>query len=155
MNMVGAIVPRAGDAEFDTAMGQALGALAEMGLTSVHSMDSARGFASLQRLHAKDRLPLRITYNLPLADLHHAERMGVRSGWGDDWLRFWGVKAFLDGSLGSRTAEMPRRVGHRPAHAGRPRRYDRPLRARRAQRVPPRDRRRRGSSSARRAGSTA
>ncbi|HMH60355.1 MAG TPA: amidohydrolase family protein, partial [Bradyrhizobium sp.] len=38
--------------------------------------------------------------------LHHAERMGVRSGWGDEWLRFWGVKAFLDGSLGSRTAEM-------------------------------------------------
>jgi hypothetical protein len=32
--------------------------------------------------------------------------MGVRSGWGDEWLRFWGVKAFLDGSLGSRTAEM-------------------------------------------------
>jgi len=106
MAIVGAIVPRAGDAEFDTAMAQALGALAQMGVTSVHSMDTARGFASLQRLHAKDRLPLRITYNLPLADLHHAERMGVRSGWGDDWLRFWGVKAFLDGSLGSRTAEM-------------------------------------------------
>jgi predicted amidohydrolase YtcJ len=32
--------------------------------------------------------------------------MGVRSGWGDEWLRIWGVKAFLDGSLGSRTAEM-------------------------------------------------
>jgi predicted amidohydrolase YtcJ len=32
--------------------------------------------------------------------------MGVRSGWGDAWLRIWGVKAFLDGSLGSRTAEM-------------------------------------------------
>jgi predicted amidohydrolase YtcJ len=30
----------------------------------------------------------------------------VRSGWGDEWLRIWGVKAFLDGSLGSRTAEM-------------------------------------------------
>jgi len=51
-------------------------------------------------------LPIRVTYNLPLADLHHAERLGVRSGWGDDWLRIWGVKAFLDGSLGSRTAEM-------------------------------------------------
>ncbi|TMD01113.1 MAG: hypothetical protein E6J05_02250 [Chloroflexi bacterium] len=34
------------------------------------------------------------------------EPTGVRSGWGDDWLRIWGVKAFLDGSLGSRTAEM-------------------------------------------------
>jgi predicted amidohydrolase YtcJ len=32
--------------------------------------------------------------------------MGVRSGWGDPWLRIWGVKAFIDGSLGSRTAEM-------------------------------------------------
>jgi predicted amidohydrolase YtcJ len=69
-------------------------------------MDSAHGFASLQRLHSAERLPVRVTYNLPLADLHHAERLGVRSGWGDEWLRIWGVKAFLDGSLGSRTAEM-------------------------------------------------
>jgi len=100
------ILPRPEEADFDSAMRQALEALAAMGVTSVHSMDTARGFASLQRLHSKDRLPVRVTYNLPLADLHHAERMGVRSGWGDEWLRFWGVKAFLDGSLGSRTAEM-------------------------------------------------
>src|SRR5258708_14724398 len=69
-------------------------------------MDTAPGFGSFQRLHARGKLPLRITYNLPLADLRHAERMGVRSGWGDPWLRIWGAKAFLDGSLGSRTAEM-------------------------------------------------
>ena len=106
MLAVQGILPRAGDAEFDAAMAQALGGLAELGVTSVHSMDSAHGFASLQRLQAADRLPVRVTYNLPLADLHHAERLGVRSGWGDDWLRIWGVKAFLDGSLGSRTAEM-------------------------------------------------
>jgi predicted amidohydrolase YtcJ len=106
MQAVSAILPRSTDAELDAAMAQALSALAELGVTSVHSMDSARGFASLQRLHSNDQLPIRVTYNLPLADLHHAERMGVRSGWGDDWLRIWGVKAFLDGSLGSRTAEM-------------------------------------------------
>jgi predicted amidohydrolase YtcJ len=106
MEAVSTIVPRATDADLDEAMAQALAALAELGITSVHSMDGARGFASLQRLHSKDRLPVRVTYNLPLADLHHAERMGVRSGWGDEWLRIWGVKAFLDGSLGSRTAEM-------------------------------------------------
>jgi predicted amidohydrolase YtcJ len=69
-------------------------------------MDGARGFGSFQRLHALGKLPLRVTYNLPLADLPHAERMGIRSGWGDPMLRIWGVKAFLDGSLGSRTAEM-------------------------------------------------
>jgi predicted amidohydrolase YtcJ len=106
MHVVSAVVPRATEADLDAAMAQVLAALAELGLASVHAMDSARGFASLQRLKAKDRLPVRVTYNLPLADLHSAERLGVRSGWGDEWLRIWGVKAFLDGSLGSRTAEM-------------------------------------------------
>ncbi len=106
MELVAANMPRATDRDFDAAMTRALAALARLGLTSVHSMDSARGFASFQRLHARGKLPLRITYNLPIADLHHAERIGVRSGWGDPWLRIWGVKAFLDGSLGSRTAEM-------------------------------------------------
>jgi predicted amidohydrolase YtcJ len=106
MQLVAAIVPRASDVDLDAAMARSLAALARLGLTSVHSMDTARGFGSFQRLHARGKLPLRITYNLPLADLRHAERIGVRSGWGDPWLRIWGVKAFLDGSLGSRTAEM-------------------------------------------------
>ena len=66
----------------------------------------SRGFRSLQRLHAAGRLPLRVTWNFPAAELAAAERIGIRSGWGDDTLRIWGVKAFLDGSLGSRTAEM-------------------------------------------------
>jgi predicted amidohydrolase YtcJ len=69
-------------------------------------MDRAQEFGALQRLREAGRLPVRVTYNLPYADLRHAERMGVRSGWGDAWLRIWGVKAFLDGSLGTRTAEM-------------------------------------------------
>lgn len=106
MQMVFRAVPKAGGDEFDAAMESALADLAKMGVTAVHAMDSARGLASLQRLHAKGKLSVRVTYNLPLDDLRHAERMGIRSGWGDPWLRIWGVKAFLDGSLGSRTAEM-------------------------------------------------
>jgi predicted amidohydrolase YtcJ len=103
---VAAIVPRAADSDFDVAMAGALADLARLGVTGVHSMDRARGFGALQRLHVKGALKIRVTYNLPVADLPHAERMGVRSGWGGPWLRIWGVKAFLDGSLGSRTAEM-------------------------------------------------
>jgi len=106
MDLLASIVPVPDDAAFDSAVSRALADLARFGLTGVHSMDSVRGFGSLQRLRSKGKLPLRVTYNLPLADLHHAERIGVRSGWGDPWLRIWGVKAFLDGSLGSRTAEM-------------------------------------------------
>ena len=106
IHAVARLIPEPKEADLDRAMAGALKGLARFGLTAVHSMDSAPGFASLQRLHAKGRLPIRVTYNLPLPDLAHAERMGVRSGWGDEWLRIWGVKAFLDGSLGSRTAEM-------------------------------------------------
>ena len=106
MQLVASVLPAPNDAEMDAAMGQALTELAQLGVTGVHSMDGARGLGSLQRLRARGRLPVRVTFNLPFADLPYAERMGVRSGWGDPWLRIWGVKAFLDGSLGSRTAEM-------------------------------------------------
>lgn len=106
LDLVRRLVPEPGAAELDRGLQAALGDLARLGLTSVHSMDGARELAALQRLHERGRLPLRVTYNLPYADLAHAERLGIRSGWGDGQLRVWGVKAFLDGSLGSRTAEM-------------------------------------------------
>jgi predicted amidohydrolase YtcJ len=106
MHLVDHLLPPPADAQLDDAMARTLSELAGLGLTAVHSMDSSRGFASWQRLRAQGRLPIRITYNLPLTDLPYAERMGIRSGWGDDRIRMWGVKAFLDGSLGSRTAEM-------------------------------------------------
>ena len=106
IELVRRVVPEPADAELDRGMAGALRDLARLGLTSVHSMDRAREFGSLQRLREAAALPVRVTYNLPYADLQHAERIGARSGWGDGWLRIWGVKAFLDGSLGSRTAEM-------------------------------------------------
>ena len=106
MQLVWRKLPRETDPDFDAAMTKVLDDLSRVGLVAVHSMDSARGFASLQRLRAKGELPVRVTYNIPVADLPYAERIGMRSGWGDPSLRVWGVKAFLDGSLGSRTAEM-------------------------------------------------
>jgi predicted amidohydrolase YtcJ len=100
------VVPEPSDEAFDRGLLGALRALAAKGVTSVHTMDTPRAFRSFQRLHSAGRLPLRVTWNFPASELAAAERIGIRSGWGDDTLRVWGVKAFLDGSLGSRTAEM-------------------------------------------------
>jgi predicted amidohydrolase YtcJ len=100
------LVPEPVDAAFDHGMLGALRALAAKGITSVHTMDTSRAFRSFQRLHGEGRLPIRVTWNFPASELAAAERIGIRSGWGDETLRIWGVKAFLDGSLGSRTAEM-------------------------------------------------
>jgi hypothetical protein len=63
-------------------------------------------FAGLQRLHRNGSLPIRVVWNLPVDEFDAALSLGVSSGFGDSWLRVWGVKVFLDGSLGSRTAEM-------------------------------------------------
>lgn len=99
-------LPRPDARRLDEAMAAVLRGLARLGLTSVHSMDPSTTFASLSRLHGRRPLPVRVSWNLPAQRLEHAERLGLRAGLGDDHLRIWGVKAFLDGSLGSRTAEM-------------------------------------------------
>ena len=100
------LVPRPTPERLDGAMNAVLRDLGRLGLTSVHSMDAPAAFASLSRLHARRPLPVRVTWNLPASRVEHAERLGLRAGLGDGRLRIWGVKAFLDGSLGSRTAEM-------------------------------------------------
>jgi predicted amidohydrolase YtcJ len=99
-------VPTLGDDQFDTALLAVLDRLACDGLTMVHTMDGPRLFSALERIHGQRRLPIRVVWNLPVGLLPEAERLGISSGFGDEWLRIWGVKAFLDGSLGSRTAEM-------------------------------------------------
>ena len=98
--------PPLSDSDLDAALLSVLQGLARLGLTAVHTMDGPALFRSLQRLHRDRRLPIRVVWNLPVDLLGAAETMGLTSGFGDPWLRVWGVKTFLDGSLGSRTAEM-------------------------------------------------
>ncbi len=43
---------------------------------------------------------------IPLEDLQPAVDVGLRSGFGDDFLRIGGVKLFSDGALGPQTAAM-------------------------------------------------
>ena len=51
-------------------------------------------------------LRLRVLFHPPVDSLPSLIERGVRSGVGSAWLRVGGVKLFLDGSLGSRTAWM-------------------------------------------------
>ncbi len=105
-NLVQGRAPQPSDADLDAALAAVLDDLARNGLTAVHTMDRPPLFRSLQRLHRQRGLPIRVVWNLPVDRLAAAEAMGLASGFGDRWLRVWGVKVFLDGSLGSRTAEM-------------------------------------------------
>jgi predicted amidohydrolase YtcJ len=76
-----------------------------MGLTGVHSVE-VTGLEDFTALAEDGALRLRVLQAIPLFRLESAIDVGLRSGFGGDWLRIGGVKMFLDGALGSRTAWM-------------------------------------------------
>ena len=75
-------------------------------MTGIHDFQRDGGLAGWQRLHADRRLTLRVWASLPAERLDAIIALGLRSGLGDEWLRIGPVKAFADGTLGSRTAPM-------------------------------------------------
>lgn len=106
MELVGNIVPQPGIPALADAIQKAQPVLWRMGLTGVHDFDRRACFMALQLLRARGDLKLRVVKNIPVEDLDHAAALGLRSGFGDDWLRIGSIKAFMDGALGPRTAAM-------------------------------------------------
>jgi hypothetical protein len=77
------------------------------GVTAVHDKDGWVGAPEIfQRVHERDGLTLRVWQSLPWKKLPELEALGLRSGFGDDYLRLGYLKVFMDGTLGSQTAWM-------------------------------------------------
>ena len=75
------------------------------GVVSVHDKDGWLGALRVfQRLRTEGVLTLRVWQSLPHVLVDQLEEIGIASGLGDDLLRVGYIKAFLDGTLGSRTA---------------------------------------------------
>jgi hypothetical protein len=89
-----------------------------MGITGIHDFDYRTSFMALQMLHQNHDLKLRVTKSVPVGLLDHANALGLRSGFGDDWLRIGSVKAFMDGALGPRTAAMLQPYANEPENRG-------------------------------------
>ncbi len=100
-------IPAPPPGERRRALALALHEAAAHGITSVQDYSGWESFLDLERLQAEGALPVRVRawldFRLPLSTLqaqraHHAP--------GDAWLATGMLKAFLDGSLGSRTAAL-------------------------------------------------
>ncbi len=83
----------------------------ELGITGIHdcgSWQSVRdeSLSDYQEMIGRDELGVRVFMMLSRANLDEAIKMGLRSGFGDSYLRVGNVKLFCDGTLGSQTAEM-------------------------------------------------
>lgn len=106
MSLAEKIIPEPSVEANAEAISRAQPILWRMGLTGVHDFDRRASFMALQQLHAQGKLKLRVIKSIPLEELDHAVQLGLRTGFGNDWLRLGPVKAFMDGALGLRTAAM-------------------------------------------------
>jgi predicted amidohydrolase YtcJ len=99
-------LPTATDAEALAAVDAGQRAAHALGVTGIHDLERAGGFGLWQRLHADRRQTLRVHAAQHADAIDAVLATGLRTGFGDDLLRIGPVKAFLDGTLGSRTARV-------------------------------------------------
>ncbi len=90
----------------DEALREAQGEAHRLGVTGIHDVEDERAWAAFRSLEEAGDLRLRVLFHPPVVALPDLVRRGQRSGTGTRWLGMGGVKLFLDGSLGSRTAWM-------------------------------------------------
>jgi predicted amidohydrolase YtcJ len=90
----------------DAALLEAQAEAHRFGVTGIHDVESMQVLQAFQRLEAAGALRLRVLFHPPASSLSGLISRGIRSGQGTEWLAIGGVKLFLDGSLGSRTAWM-------------------------------------------------
>ena len=118
MDLVSQIIPQATAAEVAAAMRDAIPLAHRAGLIGVHDFDGARAFQAWQILRERGELSLRVSKTIPVTLQEHAIALGLRSGFGDDWLRINSVKTFADGALGPRTALMIEPYEGEPGNRG-------------------------------------
>ncbi|MCQ3937177.1 MAG: amidohydrolase [Chloroflexi bacterium] len=106
MALVHAAVPEPAVGEIEAAIEKAQSVLWQMGVTGIHDFDRRESFMALQSLRARNKLKLRVCKNIPVESVQQANDLGLRTGFGDEWLWIGSVKAFMDGALGPRTAAM-------------------------------------------------
>lgn len=103
--MIGRVVPEPTPADRDSALARALHYAASLGLTGTsHMFASFADLASYRRLERAGVLTLRAFLYLPLPSWRDVTDTIAATGVGDDWVHIAGLKGFMDGSAGSRTA---------------------------------------------------
>jgi len=128
-DLVAKVIPHPSESEMEEALRAALKEAARVGLTSIHditvSPEAWNGnftgeIELLRRAELEGWLTCRIYAITPIANWKNLEQAGVSHDMGSDFLEMGAVKAFADGSLGSRTAWMFKPYDDDPSNSGLP-----------------------------------
>jgi len=104
MTLIENAVPAAGEVQLDRQAAAAMRYVAANGVTTVHDMAGWDSLATYRRAHENGSMITRVYSVVQLPDWEKLRDEVAANGRGDDWLRIGGLKAMMDGSLGSHTA---------------------------------------------------
>lgn len=104
MGLIRRVIPPPTDAELDRALDAAAHHALSLGVTQVHDMGTWEHLETYRRAHARGGLPIRVYSLVPLDSWERLADLVAAEGRGDERLWWGGLKAFVDGSLGSTTA---------------------------------------------------
>ncbi len=119
MSLVWQHVPPPTKSELVAAIEAASRKVLSAGLTSVHALlKDSLYVEALQEARVKGKLGVRVYMGIPVELLDELIHLGIKTGFGDHWLRIGCVKMLLDGSLGGRTAALKRPYADDPSNTG-------------------------------------
>jgi predicted amidohydrolase YtcJ len=91
----------------------------EVGVTSYSDVTSAPVQVDIYReLREKGLMTARVRYRPPLDKWESLAGLGIRVGFGDEWIRFGAVKAWIDGIMGNSSARFYEPYTHNPLSRG-------------------------------------
>src|SRR3989475_13081368 len=107
LDLIGRAIPDPSPAQRDSALARALAYAASLGVTATsHVSASWADLASYRRIERAGRLTVRVALYLPLDSWRAVAETVSRSNHGDDWVKIGGLKGYMDGSAGARTADF-------------------------------------------------
>ena len=93
--------------------------MASVGVTSYCDITSNPIYVDIYReMRDKGEMTARARYRPPLDRWESMEDLGIRIGFGDDWIRFGAVKAWIDGIMGNSSARFYEPYTHNPSSRG-------------------------------------
>lgn len=118
MDLIERAIPLRSEAELDRALQAAVERAASRGVTTVTDMGTWESLETYRRAHARGDLSIRVYSIVPLGTWERLAQLVSSEGKGDDDLFWGGLKAMVDGSLGSTTAWFYHTYDDEPGTAG-------------------------------------
>ena len=107
LDLIGRVIPDPTPEQNDSALARAMVHAESLGITGTSFMSAPwEALRSFRRMEKAGRLTIRAALYLPLTDWRAVAESVKVEGQGDAWVRIGGVKGYMDGSAGARTARF-------------------------------------------------